>query len=73
MAELERQALGLGRTLITLDTRTGDSAEPLYSSIGYQVAGRIPDFCINTVAPRFDATTLMWKALGPHRDPRAAA
>jgi ribosomal protein S18 acetylase RimI-like enzyme len=73
MAELERRALALGRTLLTLDTRTGDGAEPLYASLGYVTAGRIPDFCIDTVVPRFDPTTLMWKALGPHRDPRAGA
>jgi ribosomal protein S18 acetylase RimI-like enzyme len=71
MAELERRALAVGRTLITLDTRTGDSAEPLYTGLGYTVAGRIPDFCIDTLVPRFDPTTLMYKALGPHRDPRA--
>ncbi len=73
MAELERRALALGRTLITLDTRTGDAAEPLYTSMGYETAGRIPDFCIDTRVPRFDPTTLMYKAIGPHRDPRAAA
>lgn len=71
MAELERRALALGRTLITLDTRTGDTAEPLYTGLGYQTVGQIPNFCIDTLVPRFDPTTLMWKALGPHRAPRA--
>lgn len=73
MAELERRALALGRTLITLDTRIGDGAEPLYAGLGYVAAGVIPDYCIDTIAPRFDGTTIMWKALGPHRDPRLAA
>src|SRR5262245_44850013 len=34
MAEIERLATGMGRSLITLDTRTGDAAEPLYASLG---------------------------------------
>lgn len=33
-----------GRTLLTLDTRTGDAAEPLYLSLGYVVVQRIPGF-----------------------------
>src|SRR3546814_4925595 len=49
----------LERSLITLDTRTGDKAEPLYTSIGYQTAGIIPDFCRDTVEDRLDPTTIM--------------
>jgi ribosomal protein S18 acetylase RimI-like enzyme len=63
MAELERLARNLDRSLITLDTRTGDKAEPLYASMGYQVAGIIPDFCRDTVSERLDPTTIMYKAL----------
>ncbi|KZD12072.1 GNAT family N-acetyltransferase [Oceanibaculum pacificum] len=63
MAELERQAALRHRRLLTLDTRTGDSAEPLYGSIGYRVAGIIPDFCRDTIQDRLDPTTIMYKAL----------
>jgi hypothetical protein len=64
MAELERRAPALGRTLLTLDTRTGDLAEPLYRSIGYQTVGVIPEFCRDTIiAERLDSTTIMYKRL----------
>lgn len=38
------RARELGKTLITLDTRTGDVAEPLYKFVGFEVAGVIPDY-----------------------------
>jgi ribosomal protein S18 acetylase RimI-like enzyme len=64
MAELERRAAELGRTLLTLDTRTGDKAEPLYSSLGYRTVGVIPGFCRDTKDPgRLDSTTIMYKGL----------
>lgn len=63
MAELERHAAGLGRTLITLDTRTGDAAEPLYAGLGYQSAGVIPGYCRDPREARLDSTTVMYKQL----------
>jgi len=63
MAELHRHARDLGRTLITLDTRTGDKAEPLYASLGYRTAGIIPDFCRDPAEDRLHPTTIMYKAL----------
>ena len=63
MAELERLAGEKNRSLITLDTRTGDSAEPLYGSMGYQTAGIIPCYCRDTVEDRLDSTTIMYKNL----------
>lgn len=64
MAELERHARELGRTLLTLDTRTGDSAEPLYASLGYTAVGIIPGYCRDTAdASRLDSTTIMYKHL----------
>lgn len=63
MAELERRARELGRSLLTLDTRTGDQAEPLYASLGYKVAGMIPDYCRDTLVDRLDPTTIMYKSL----------
>jgi len=41
LASLESEARGRGRTLLTLDTRTGDKAEPLYKSVGFEEAGVI--------------------------------
>jgi ribosomal protein S18 acetylase RimI-like enzyme len=64
MAELERHAGRLGRSLLTLDTRSGDNAEPLYSSMGYTAIGAIPGFCRDTAdASRLDSTTIMYKHL----------
>jgi ribosomal protein S18 acetylase RimI-like enzyme len=64
MAELEHRAGQLGRTLLTLDTRTGDKAEPLYAALGYRTVGVIPGFCRDTAdAARLDATTIMYKEL----------
>jgi len=63
MAELERVASQRGRSLITLDTRTGDKAERLYASLGYKTAGVIPGFSRDPIDDRLDATTIMYKAL----------
>lgn len=63
MAEIECLASQLGRTLITLDTRTNDNAEPLYASLGYQTVGVIPGFSRDPLKDRLDATTIMYKSL----------
>lgn len=63
MAALERRAGDLGRSLLTLDTRTGDSAEPLYASLGYRTAGVIPGYCRHPFEDRLEPTTIMYKAL----------
>ncbi|PND32695.1 acetyltransferase [Achromobacter sp. HZ01] len=64
LREAEAMAARRGRSLITLDTRTGDKAEPLYASAGYRTAGRIPGFSRDPRDPsRLDATTVMYKQL----------
>ena len=63
MAELERHAKMLGRCLLTLDTRTGDSAEPLYASLGYKTSGNIPGYCRDAIENRLDSTTIMYKVI----------
>lgn len=64
MLAVETHAHRLQRSLLTLDTRTGDKAEPLYTALGYQSAGVIPGYARGTHdAERFDATTIMYKAL----------
>ncbi len=61
MTGLEQQASRLNRTLITLDTRTGDKAEPLYASMGFRTTGIIPGYCRDAVEGRLDSTTIMYK------------
>jgi ribosomal protein S18 acetylase RimI-like enzyme len=63
MAELERHARRLGRRLITLDTRTGDAAELLYTSLGFATTGIIPGYCRDPFEDRLDPTTIMYKVL----------
>ena len=46
------------------DTRTGDNAEPLYTSLGYRTVGVIPGFARDARDPnRLDGTTIMYKPL----------
>jgi ribosomal protein S18 acetylase RimI-like enzyme len=63
MTELEAIARGEGRTLLTLDTRSGDSAEPLYLSMGYTFVGAIPHFAQAPDSPALDATSILYKEL----------
>ncbi|TCM20420.1 ribosomal protein S18 acetylase RimI-like enzyme [Novosphingobium sp. PhB165] len=53
----------LGKTLVTLDTRTGDIAEPLYASAGFKVAGIIPDFAWDPDGKARHATTYMYRQI----------
>ncbi|MBT3787740.1 MAG: GNAT family N-acetyltransferase [Alphaproteobacteria bacterium] len=63
MAELEQRAASLGKRLITLDTKTGDTAEQIYTDLGYQTAGSIPGYCRSPEGDCDDATTYMYKAI----------
>lgn len=63
MGRIEDEARALDRLLLTLDTRTGDAAEPLYLSLGYAVSGVIPGYCLDPQVPKFDSTTIMYKRL----------
>ncbi len=63
MLALEERARLRDRCLITLDTRTGDPSEPLYTSLGFETSGIIPGYCRDTVEDRFDPTTVMYKTL----------
>lgn len=63
MARLLEIAVEEGRWLLTLDTRSGDAAEPLYRSLGFQVAGSIPLYALAPEGARYDATTYMYKVL----------
>lgn len=63
MLALEELARRKGRSLLTLDTRTGDNAEPLYLSLGYRTVGTIPGYALAPQADRTEATTVMYKEL----------
>lgn len=63
MHTLEAHASALGRRLLVLDTRSGDHAERLYRSMGYEVCGQVPDYARATDSDRLDATTILFKRL----------
>lgn len=63
MQHLEQSARSIGKRLLTLDTRTGDSAQPLYTSLGFQTAGVIPGYCLDIDGETADSTTYMYKCL----------
>ncbi|GGG64165.1 N-acetyltransferase [Salipiger pallidus] len=64
MQTLLTRAAEEGRSLVTLDTRSGDAAQPLYASCGFEVAGEIPGFAAAPDGgPRRDATTYMYRHL----------
>ena len=63
MTALEEIARAERRSLLTLDTRTGDRAEPLYRSLGYIPAGVIPRYARAPEAPVLEDTTFLYKEL----------
>jgi ribosomal protein S18 acetylase RimI-like enzyme len=63
MQEIEKIATDLGRALLTLDTRTGDKGETLYTSLGFQVAGIIPSYSRDARLDRYDPATFMFKQI----------
>ena len=62
MATAEDVARAHGRTLLVLDTRTGDDGERLYRRIGYEAAGVIPRYA-RAVDGGLDDTLYMFKEL----------
>jgi GNAT superfamily N-acetyltransferase len=60
MERVEQEARAEGRNLLVLDTRTGDPAEQLYRSMGWQFVGEIPDFCRNA-DDTLSGTLIFWK------------
>lgn len=58
--DLAREA---GKTLLTLDTRTGDVSEHLYRAVGFEQAGIIPDYALDPDGTGFHATTYMFRRI----------
>ncbi len=63
MSALEAEARARGKTILTLDTRTGDAGEPLYARAGFRVAGTIPGYCRHPSEDKMESTTYMFKHL----------
>jgi GNAT superfamily N-acetyltransferase len=63
MEAAEREALTEGKTLLVLDTVTGDAAERLYERLGWMRVGVIPDYALYPDG-RLCATTVFYKQLG---------
>jgi ribosomal protein S18 acetylase RimI-like enzyme len=62
MLALEAEARTQKRTLIVLDTATGESAERLYAGLGFQTSGIIPDYWLDENR-MLQPTTVMFKRL----------
>ena len=65
MLALEDVARAESRSLLTLDTRSGDHAEPLYRSLGYIEAGVIPCYARAPNSQALEPTTFLYKQLKP--------
>jgi GNAT superfamily N-acetyltransferase len=62
MERAEHEARAEGKTLLVLDTVTGDPAEALYAGMGWNRLGVIPNFALYPDG-RPCPTTFFWKAL----------
>jgi GNAT superfamily N-acetyltransferase len=63
MEAAETEARAEGRTLLVLDTVTGDAAERLYERLGWTKVGVIPDYALYPDGRPCD-TTVFFKTLG---------
>ena len=61
MGHAEQVARAAGRSLLVLDTRRGDAAEPLYRALGWREAGVIPGYALDAEGTPHD-TVFFWKA-----------
>ena len=63
MNAIEDVARAEQRTLLTLDTATGNHAERLYGSMGYTVLGVMPGHARGPFHPKTEDTTFFYKML----------
>ncbi len=63
LAAAEAEARARGRTLLVLDTVTGEAGERLYARGGWERVGVIPDYALFPDG-RFCATTVFYKRVG---------
>ena len=64
VAALESAAAARGLTLLVLDVRSGDAAEQLYRTAGYQLVGTVPGFT-RSATGSFDPTSIYYRELAP--------
>jgi GNAT superfamily N-acetyltransferase len=62
MERADSEARAAGKTLLVLDTVTGDAAERLYARLGWTSVGVIPGYALYPDGRPCD-TTIFWKAL----------
>jgi GNAT superfamily N-acetyltransferase len=62
MEHVEADARSEGKTLLVLDTVTGSDAERLYTRLGWQRVGVIPDYALYPDGRLCD-TTVFWKRI----------
>ena len=62
MEHAEREALAAGKTLLVLDTVTGDPAEFLYARLGWNRLGVVPGYALYPDGRPCD-TTVFWKSI----------
>jgi len=62
MEHAEAEARAGGRTLLVLDTVTGDAAERLYTRLGWNRVGVIPGYALYPDGRACD-TTIFWKSI----------
>ena len=64
LREAERLAIERSRTLLVLDTATDGGAAPLYESVGFNLAGVIPEYAYKPHGG-LSGTAFYWKRLNP--------
>lgn len=63
MQAAETEARQRGLRLLTLDTRHGDSAEPLYHQLGYTLLGIVPGYSLPVAGGPAEACAFFYKTL----------
>lgn len=63
MRAAEHAARAAGRTLLVLDTATGDAGERLYTRLGWHRLGVIPDYALTPDATTYGGATFFYKRL----------
>lgn len=63
MLAAEGEARRIGRILLTLDTRHGDSGEQLYRSLGFQLVGIVPRYSLPPGGGTADDCAFYYKEL----------
>jgi GNAT superfamily N-acetyltransferase len=63
LTAVEEEARRIGRTLLTLDTRTGEAGERLYARMGWRRVGEVADYAINPDGNGLHGATFFFKKL----------